>query len=96
MFQIPTDAVVGDYSVSVSVDNGEAAATARASFTVKPQANIADVNGDGVVNILDIALVAHAWSSTPGSPRWDPRCDLDGSGVINIIDITIVARQFRR
>jgi hypothetical protein len=64
------------------------------SFQVK-QVIAADINGDGKVNILDITLVAQAWGSHPGEPRWNPKCDLDGNGVINIIDITMVAREYK-
>ncbi|MXV74322.1 hypothetical protein F4Z99_08590 [Candidatus Poribacteria bacterium] len=45
-----------------------------------------DVNGDGVVNVLDLVLVANAIGEK--SP------DLNGDGVINILDLVIVANAF--
>jgi hypothetical protein len=53
-----------------------------------------DVNGDGFVNMKDIALVARAFGSHPGSPNWNPACDLNGDGVVNMKDIALVARNF--
>ena len=46
----------------------------------------ADVNGDGVVNILDLVIVANAFGEA--AP------DLNGDGVVNILDLVIVANNF--
>ena len=54
---------------------------------VKP-VNSADVNGDGVVNILDLTLVAQALG-TDGA-----RGDVNGDGVVNVFDLVFVADQF--
>jgi hypothetical protein len=77
------------------------------NFTVKPLDIIllafgnlhevwmkADLNFDGVVNILDISLVARAFGTKPGDPNWNETADLDKNGVINILDITTVARDY--
>jgi outer membrane protein assembly factor BamB len=53
-----------------------------------------DLNGDCVVNILDIAIVGQAFGSNPGHPRWNPIADLDHNNNVNIIDISIVAKEF--
>lgn len=45
-----------------------------------------DVNGDGVVNILDLVVVANAFGEA------EP--DLNGDGVVNIQDLVIVANAF--
>ena len=45
-----------------------------------------DVNGDGVINILDLVLVANAFGKA--AP------DLNGDGVVNIQDLVIVANAF--
>ena len=54
---------------------------------VKPK-NPADVNGDGVVNILDLTLVAQGFrtDSLEG--------DVNGDGVVNVFDLVFVANQF--
>ena len=46
----------------------------------------ADVNGDWVVNILDLVQVANSFGKS--SP------DLNGDGVVNILDLVFVAQQF--
>ena len=54
---------------------------------VKP-ANPADVNGDGVVNILDLTIVAQAFGTG------NAQGDVNGDGVINVFDLVFVANQF--
>ena len=52
---------------------------------------LADVNVDGVVNILDLVMVAqHIGREKPGNPR----VDVNGDGVVNIQDLVIVANNF--
>jgi len=53
-----------------------------------------DVNGDGQVNILDIAQVALAFGTKPGDPKWDPNADINNDNEINILDISTVAIHF--
>ena len=48
--------------------------------------NPADVNGDGKINVLDLAQVANSFGkSTP---------DPNGDGVVNILDLVFVTQQF--
>jgi hypothetical protein len=68
---------------------------ARAGGTISVRL-MGDVNGDGRVDLKDIALVARAFGSTPGSPNWNPTADLNGDGKIDMKDITLVARNFGR
>lgn len=62
-------------------------------MTVGPVAVVAvgDVNGDSIVDIIDIARVAHAFGSTPNIPGWDPNADVNSDNVIDVSDIAIVA-----
>jgi len=53
-----------------------------------------DVDGNGIVNILDILAIAVAFGTHPGDPKWDPRADVDPNGLINILDILQVAVHF--
>ncbi|MDH5266324.1 MAG: right-handed parallel beta-helix repeat-containing protein [Candidatus Bathyarchaeota archaeon] len=54
-----------------------------------------DVNGDGKVDIRDIAIVAKAYGSKPGDPNWNEIADVAKPyGVINIMDIATVAKDY--
>ena len=47
-----------------------------------------DVNGDGVVNILDLTFVAARFG------EMDPEADVTGDGIVNILDIVRIAQNF--
>ena len=49
-----------------------------------------DVNADGVINILDLTLVAAHFGTSPASDQaLNP--DVNGDGIVNILDMTHVA-----
>ena len=54
---------------------------------VKPK-NPADVNSDGVVNILDLTLVAQGFGTDK------PEADVNGDGVVNVFDLVFIANGF--
>ena len=49
-----------------------------------------DINADGVVNILDLTLVAAHFGTTPTADQ-TPNPDVNGDGSVNILDLTLVA-----
>ena len=49
-----------------------------------------DVNGDGVVNVLDLILIAQHIGTLNPSNR---RADVNKDGVVNILDLTLVAQE---
>jgi hypothetical protein len=53
-----------------------------------------DVNGDGIVNMLDLWLVSMHYGENPSSPNWDPRTDVDKNNVVNMLDQWLVAMHF--
>jgi len=53
-----------------------------------------DVNSDGVVNILDISMVASAWDAYPGHPKWNSTFDFNSDYVVNILDLALVAKAY--
>jgi len=53
-----------------------------------------DINGDGKVDIKDIAVLSLAFGSYPGHPRWNPDADLNKDGKVDIKDIAIGASNF--
>ena len=62
----------------------------EASWSLKTHP-VGDVNADGVVNVLDLVMVAqHIGIEKPSNPR----VDVNGDGVVNIQDLVIVANAF--
>ncbi len=53
-----------------------------------------DVNYDGKVDIIDASLLAYAFGTKPGDPKWNPNADLNGDGKVNIIDAAILGYWF--
>jgi phage baseplate assembly protein gpV len=53
----------------------------------------ADVNADGVINILDLTLIATHFGETPLGDK-SPNPDVNGDGIVNILDLTLVASHF--
>ena len=57
------------------------------------QLQASDVNADGVINILDLTLVAVNFGTTPVADQaLNP--DANGDGSVNILDLTLVASHF--
>lgn len=46
-----------------------------------------DVNGDRIVNRLDVDAVSGAFLATPASPKWNARYDIVANGVIDLYDV---------
>ena len=78
-----TDVLLTDSSGSSSVPQIE-----NAEITEPPQL-AEDVNRDGIVNIIDLTLVASNFGATGQNAA-----DVNGDGVVNIIDLTLVAAVF--
>ena len=78
-----TDVLLTDNSGGSSIPQIE-----NAEITEPPQLP-ADVNQDGVVNIIDLTLVASNFGKTGQNAA-----DVNDDGVVNIIDLTLVAAAF--
>jgi hypothetical protein len=53
-----------------------------------------DVNGDGKVDINDVARVSGAFGSYPGHPRWNDAADLNRDNSVNVLDMILVCLNF--
>jgi len=53
-----------------------------------------DLNDDGAVDICDVILMAVAYGSYPGHPRWNLAADINKDLIVNILDAIIIARNF--
>ena len=79
--------VQGVASGLVNVEHALANLDGEMYLRVAPK-NRADVNGDGVVNIFDLTLVAQGFGSNEAG------ADVNGDGVVNVFDLVFVANQF--
>lgn len=53
-----------------------------------------DVNSDGNVDMQDIGIVAAAFGTVTGDPRWNFRTDVNFDGQIDLMDLGSIARNF--
>ncbi|RLS63076.1 MAG: hypothetical protein DWH97_10585 [Planctomycetota bacterium] len=54
---------------------------------------LGDINGDGLVNAVDIGTLLNAWGEVDASSARDPRladADLDGNGRVDAADLTVL------
>jgi hypothetical protein len=87
----PLGGMVGNYTIYACSYYEYIIITQQTQFRV---VLITDINGDGTVDITDVAMVAYAYASTPGDPRWDDRCDLNNDLIIDITDVAMVAYDY--
>jgi parallel beta-helix repeat protein len=53
-----------------------------------------DVDGNRIVNMLDLYKIALVFGATIGQPNYTSNCDLDNNGIINMLDLYIAAIHF--
>jgi predicted aspartyl protease len=53
-----------------------------------------DINGDGIVDWLDIGAFAEAWLATPSSSNWNSRANMVSDGIINFHDFAVLAQNW--
>ena len=51
-----------------------------------------DLNGDGLVNCADLAIIKASFGKSVGQAGFDIRGDVNGDGVVNIIDLSAEAK----
>jgi len=61
--------------------------------TVSEGAASPDINGDGIVDFLDIVAACLYFGSYPGHSRWNPVADLNGDGLVDIFDLVLIAKK---
>jgi hypothetical protein len=55
-----------------------------------------DLNGDGVVDMRDIAIAIRACGSQAGDPNWNSAADLNYDGVVNMDDVAAIVKDFAK
>jgi hypothetical protein len=53
-----------------------------------------DINKDGHVTLTDLVLLANAYSSRPGDPKWNGDADINGSGAVDLPDLVFLAKYY--
>jgi hypothetical protein len=53
-----------------------------------------DLNGDGVINMADVILIATVFNTISGDSKYVPEYDLNGDGAINMVDVIAIASKF--
>jgi hypothetical protein len=53
-----------------------------------------DVNGDGIVDVHDLALFAQAFGTSKKDTNYDPRCDFNDDGKVDGVDLIILSYNF--
>jgi len=71
--------------------SGNMGCSSTVYFTVAP---LGDLNGDGIVDVTDIYIVAETFGSYPSHPEWNPKADMDQDGMVDIRDIYLIAVNF--
>ncbi len=46
-----------------------------------------DINGDGVVDVIDLLDLIGSFGMLVGQPGCDPACDLNGDGAVDVLDL---------
>jgi hypothetical protein len=54
----------------------------------------ADLDGDGMVGLTDLAILLATFGLEPGDPHYDPRGDVNGDGAIDISDLGALLSSF--
>ena len=81
-----SDVILTDGSGGGSIPQTENAEITEPTHATQ---KLADVNKDGVVNIIDLALVASNFGK-----NGENAADVNSDGVVNIVDLTLVAAAF--
>jgi tripartite ATP-independent transporter DctM subunit len=91
-----------DNGVVTAVGNGTAAITVTTvdgNFTATCEVTvlIGDVNGDGAVDIGDLAIAAYYYNVTSEDENWPQAqvADIDNNGIVDIVDLAAIARNIQ-
>ena len=55
---------------------------------------VGDINGDGLVDLMDLAILLMSYGTCDGDPEYNPDADLDGSGCIGLEDLAMLLANY--
>ncbi len=98
-FQITWQSQWGRYVLSATVQAVAGESTINQGDNNWPGVSVrvtppGDVDFDGDVDIIDAALLAISFGSSPGSPTWNPNADINKNGTVEILDAAQLAVYF--
>jgi hypothetical protein len=64
--------------------------------TIYVQSDAGDISGNGIVSLADLVLLANAYGSKSGDPKWNPKADVNGDGHVNLQDLVLLALNYGR
>ena len=82
-----------DYSLE-SPPNGGRANMGHSGGTADATPSLADLNGDAVVDGIDVLRLSVSFGSSTGDPRFDAGLDVNGDGMVDGDDLAYVADEF--
>lgn len=62
--------------------------------TIEPPSCFGDVNGDGLVDLLDLSLLLGAYGAELGDPHYNPDADLDLDGDVDVTDLSLILAEY--
>jgi hypothetical protein len=92
-----TPLAYGDYTISASASlvPNEANTTNNNFDGGSVKVTIpGDIDGNYRVQLADLVLLASAYGSKSGDPRWNPNADIDNSGMVGLSDLVILAQHY--
>ncbi|MFX1475314.1 MAG: NosD domain-containing protein, partial [Promethearchaeota archaeon] len=65
------------------------------TVSIEPASLLGDINGNLIVDIHDLHMLAQAFGSTPASPdQWNPDADLNEDNVVDDLDLIILIENY--
>jgi len=65
-----------------------------AVFSAEEPPPVGDLNGDGVVDLTDLALLLAAYGTCAGDPGYLDDADIDGSGCVDLPDLALLLAHY--
>jgi hypothetical protein len=94
-FKLPRIGRIGTYTIYVGTRyQGEIAFSSMGI----PVVIIGDINGDGIVELMDFFYMSTAYNSEPGDPNWNEKCDIYpwpyGDDHVELMDFWLISLHY--
>jgi len=83
-------------AMMLDVDGNEISYDRVEKGVYKAPVELGDLNYDMKIDLRDILVLAKAFGSYPGHPRWDPIADLNADDKVSLLDAIIIAKAFHQ